>query len=472
MTNMRILSLTLLLFMILASQTVFGRTLSLEECVQLALDRNSGLKSFHAANTSSAEDVTMAQAALLPTVKLKSFYTFADKSERLIIDASAFANGLPPQNINLTLGDKDSYGVVLTLRQPLFTGGSLTNAHQLAKHESAAAIYTYSRMRTLLLHQVKETFNEALIAASRIHAAEIAVKAAEERLKVAGARMEEGYADHEELLRREADLALAQTRLIKSRNRSFLVLGKLRQLTGSDPDELIEVVGKPAKLTLTAGQDDLTKGIQENRDDIRSATEKSAAAESSVHMARSGYFPQIFFEGHYLRQKETRIALPELWSLTVQAEWSLFEWGRTASSVRKAKAQQSQLALAREELTRSARVEIEETWRAVIELQSQVIAHEKVMKAGEATFNKTIDKHLEGAVRFDDVISAESALWEAYDIYCQSAAALSSAFAALEASVSANLGQWTIKEELYRPDFETYTSRMKNTSSRRVSDKE
>lgn len=464
---MRTLSLTLLLLMTLANQPAFGRTLTLEECVQLVMERNSGLKSSHAASMSAAEEVTMAQAALLPTLKLKSVYTITDKSDRLIIDSNAFAPGLPPQETNLSLGEKDSYSVGLALRQPLFTGGNLTNAHQLAKHEAAASAYTYSRLRTLLLFQVKKTFNEALIAASRIHAAERAVKAAEERLKVVGDRLEEGYADREEVLRREADLAMAHTRLIKSRNRSFLVLGKLRQLTGSGPDEEIEIVGKPSKLTLTltGGLDDLTKGAHERREDIKSATEKSAAAESAVLMARSGFFPQIFLEGNYLRQKETRIARPELWSLTVQAEWSLFEWGQTSSSVRKAVARHSQLDLAREELSRNARLEIEEAWREVVELQSQVIAHEKILKASEAAFIKTINTYLEGAVRFDDVISAESALWETYDIYCQSAASLSSAFAALEASTSTHLDQWTVSEDLYRPDFESYADRIRSHSS-------
>lgn len=456
-----------MIMMVVTAQSASGRTLTLEECVQLVMERNSGLKSSHAASIATAEDETRAHAALLPTLKLKSNYSITDKSDRLIISQDAFAPGAPPKKAYLSLGEKDSYGIGLSLRQALFTGGNLTNAYQAAKHESDADTYSYARQRALLLFQVKKAYNEALIANSRTHASERAVKAAEERLKVAGARLEEGYADREEILRREADLAIAQARLITSRNRSFLVLGKLRQLTGSGTDVEIEVVGKPAKLTLTAKLEDLTKGVDERREDIRSAFEKSAAAESGIQVARSGFYPQIFLEGNYLRQKETSIARPELWSLTVQAEWTLFEWGRTTSLVRKAVARHSQLDHAREELSRSARMEIEETWRDVVVLQSQVIAHEKILIANEAAFSKIINRYLEGAARFDDVLSGESALWESYDIYCQNAALLNSAFAALEASTSAQLDQWTISEELYRPDFESYASRIKTHGSTR-----
>jgi outer membrane protein len=461
-TDMRTLFALLLLLMTLTSQSAFGRTLTLEECVQLVMERNSGLKSSQAESRSASEEVTIAQAALLPTLKLKSFYTLVDKSDRLLVDADKLAPGVPPQKTSLSLGETSWYGMGLALRQPLFTGGNLIGTRQVARHEAAAAAFAHSRQGTLLRFQVKKAFNEALIAASRTQAAERDVLANEERLKVSTARQQEGYADREEVLRREANLAASQARLVRARNRSFLVISKLRQLAGYGPDEALEVVGKPAKLKLTVGLTELTGGSAGRREDIKSASEKNAAAQSGVQVARSAFFPQVYLEGAYLRQKETPIARPEVWSLTVQAEWSLFEWGRTSATVRKALAQASQLDLAQEELSRSARLEIEQSWRDVIELESQVVAQEKGIKADEAGFDKIIDRYGEGAARFDEAVSAEAALWEAYDSYCQSAAALSSAFAALEAASSESLDQWTVSEELYRPDFESYASRIRS----------
>ena len=462
---MRPVTALLLLVMTLSSQSALGRTLSLEECVDIVLERNSGLKSSQAESRSAAEEATIAQAALLPSLKLKSFFTLVDKSDRLLVDSNSFAPGVPPQKTSLSLGETNWYGVGVALRQPLFTGGNLSNAHLLAQHEAAAAAFAHSRQGTLLRFQVKKAFNEALIAASRTQAAEREVQANEERLKVSTARQEEGYADREELLRREANLAMSRARLIRAQNRSYLVLSKLRELAGYGPEEALEVVGKPAKLRLTGGLEQLASGSGERREDIRSAAEKAAAAQSGVQVARSGFFPQLYLEGAYLRQKETPIARPEVWSLTVQAEWSLFEWGRTAAAVRKALARASQVDFAREELSRSARLEIEQSWRDVIELESQVIAQEKGIKADEAGFEKTIDRYREGAARFDEAITAEAALWEAYDSYCQSAASLSSAFAALEAASSESLEQWTVSEELYRPDFEGYASRIRSKPS-------
>jgi len=461
-TNMRTLSALLLLMITLTIQSAFARTLTLEECVQLVMERNSGLKASQAESRSASEEATIAQAALLPTLKLKSFYTLVDKSDRLLVDADRLAPGVPPQKTSLSLGETSWYGMGLALRQPLFTGGNLVGTRQVARHEAAAAAFAHSRQGTLLRFQVKKAFNEALIAASRTQAAERDVLANEERLKVSTARQQEGYADREEVLRREANLAMSQARLVRARNRSFLVISKLRQLAGYGPDEAIEVIGKPAKLKLTVGLTELTGGSAGRREDIQSASEKNAAAQSGVQVARSAFFPQVYLEGAYLRQKETPIARPEIWSLTVQAEWSLFEWGRTSAAVRKALAQASQLDLTQEELSRSARLEIEQSWRDVIELESQVIAQEKGIKADEAGFDKIIDRYNEGAARFDEAVSAEAALWEAYDSYCQSAASLSSAFAALEAASSESLDQWTVSEELYRPDFETYASRIRS----------
>ena len=465
MTVMRLLPLIFFLLPLGSALPASGATLSQEECINLATSRNSGLQSSAAASAAETEEINITQSALLPALTLKSFYTLRDKADRLIIDANAFGPGFPSRNTSISTGSTDSYGVQLSLRQPLFAGGALIAAHQRAGHESAATAHDYSRQRTLLVFQITKTYNEALIANNRIQAAEKAVQAAEKRLRVAVSRHNEGYVQRDALLRSEADLAMAQTRLIKSNNRSLLILARLKQLVGLKPEDKLNVSGTPAKLQLNATLQELTTGASDRREDISSLMERRAAAEAGIRQARSGFLPQVFLEGNYLRQKETSIAHSELWSLTLQAEWSLFEWGRTNSSVRKAVARHSSADLALEELKRAAILEIEEAYRDVIELQSLVFAKEKMLQAEEAALVRTIVRWSEGAARKDDVVTSEAVVWEAFDSYCQSAAALSSAFTALETATSGKLTQWTTKGDLYQPDFERYAMLIKTRSA-------
>lgn len=452
---MRLLPLTVLLVALGTPLTGFGATISQEECIRQAVSLNSGLQSFAATSAVAAEEINISRSALLPALNLRSFFTLRDKADHLLIDANVFGPGFPSQKTSISTGSTDSYGIQLSLRQPLFTGGALIAAHQKAGHESAAAAHNYSRQTTLLIFQIKKTYNEALIADGRIQAAEKAVLAAKERLQVAMARQDEGYVQRDEVLRLEAHLAMAQAVLLKNRNRSHQVRSRLRQLVGLKPGAEIKVTGRPAILKLDVSLQDLIQGL-ERRDDINSSREKAAAAEADITIARSGFLPQVFLEGSYLRQKETSITRPAIWSLSVQAEWSLFEWGRTRSSVSRAVAQHSSRNLALEELKGQARLEIEEAWRDMLELQSLVTANEKMVKAEEATLARTIVNWSEGSARVDDVVSSEAVVWEAYDRYCQSAASLNSAFAALEAATSGDVSRWTTQENLYRPNFEDY----------------
>lgn len=433
----------------------------MDECIKLAIEKNSGLKSSEAAASAAGEEIGISRSALLPSLSLNSYYSLADRGDRQKIDANALAPGLPSQSLSLSTGEKDSYNMSLTLRQPIFAGGGLISAYQRAEHHAAAADFEHSRQRTLLVLQVRKAYNEALISADREKAAEKGVKAAEEQLRVVQARFAEGFSDREELLRREADLAVAGTRLIASTNRSRTVLGRLRQLTGSAPDEEITVVGRPVLHRLDVALDDLIGGVNDRRDDIKGAAVRVAAADAAIRTARSAYYPQLFVEGTYLRQNETSIARDEIWSVKLLARWSLFEWGRTGAEIRKAVAERNQRDFAKEELSRTARTEIEELWREVGELQSTAAAQEKVMKAEETAYVKIIDRYGEGAAHLYDVKSVEKSLWEAYDKHCQIAASLNSALAALETSASTPLGQWIADADLYRPDFEVYENRIK-----------
>ena len=434
--------------------------LDLKECLKLAIETNRGLKSAEAEKRAAEESIKITRYAMFPSLMLKSYYTLNDKSERLFIDADALGTDLPPQAGYISTGDKDIYGISLTLRQPLFTGGALMGAYRAAGHESEAAGHIYSRQARMLIFQVKKSYNEALIAESRIHAAGKAVHAAEEQLRVADARMHEGYTDKAEVMRYDAEVAQAGTRLLRARNRSYIVMAGLKKLIGADPSEELTVAGKPSRQSFSASLEELVNSGLSEREDLHASSERGAAAEAAIVIARSALYPHLFLEGSYLRQKETGFAREELWTMTVQAQWSLFEWGRTEAKIRRAAALRSRDDFDHQELLRSIKVEIEESWREVKEFESAVVAGEKLLKAQEASFEKIIDRYLEGAARFDEVLSLESDLWKTHDSYCQTAAALSNALANLEAVSASDLSRWITSHELYQPDFEEYSARI------------
>ncbi len=452
---MRRYSFTILMLLVLA-WPVEGRVVTVEECVRLAEEQSSSLKSFDALSTAAGEEVTISRTGFLPTFTLKGSYSLYDQADRLIINGNTFAPGIPSSDVTIATGDRYAYSLGLTLRQPLFTGGNLTHTYKRSKRQASAAEFDAARQRRLLTMQVRQTFNEVLITESQVRSAEKGIRAREERLRVVRERLVEGYADREEVLRQEAELAMAQARLVRAKSRGEIAMTRLRKLIQAVPGEEIALSGVPGKPVLTAGLNELIAAGLEQREDLKGSQARVMAADEGVGAARSGFLPQVYLEGGYYRQKETNIARPELWLATVQAEWPLFQWGRTSATVRKATAERQQQEYAKEELIRTLRLEVEESWREVTAQQSLVSALEKQVRAVEAALEKSIDRYGAGAARYDEALANETGLWDAFDSYYQGVVSLGNVLATLEAATAKDLEQLSSREPLYRPDFERY----------------
>lgn len=456
-------SFAILLLLVLA-WPVEGRVVTVEECVRLAEEQSSSLKSFDALSTAAGEEVTISRTGFLPTFTLKGSYSLYDQADRLIINGNTFAPGIPSSDVTISTGDRYAYSLGLTLRQPLFTGGNLTHTYNRSKRQASAAEFDAARQRRLLTMQVRQTFNEVLITENQIRTAEKGIRAREERLRVVRERLVEGYADREEVLRQEAELAMAQARLVRAKSRGEIAMTRLRKLIQAAPGEELALAGMPGKPVLTAGLNELIAAGLEQREDLKGSQARVLAADEGVGAARSGFLPQVYLEGGYYRQKETNIARPELWMATVQAEWPLFQWGRTSATVRKATAERQQQEYAKEELIRTLRLEVEEGWREVTAQQSLVTALEKQVRAVEAALEKSIDRYGAGAARYDEALANETGLWDAFDSYYQGVVSLGNAVATLEAATAKDLGQLSSLEPLYRPDFEQYVKLLQKAS--------
>ncbi|TWJ17338.1 TolC family protein [Geobacter argillaceus] len=459
--------LSILLFFAMALPAE-GRVVTVEECIRLASGQSSSLKAYDALSRVAGEDLKISRTGFLPSLTFKGSYSLFDKADRLIINGNTFAPGIPASDVTVSTGDRYAYSFGLILKQPLYTGGNLIHGYRRAEHHSRAAEFDTARQRRLLTLQVRQSFNEVLITESQVRAAEKGIRAREERLRVVRERLAEGYADREEVLRQEAELAMAQTRLIRAKSRGEIAMSRLRKLIQAGPGEELSVVGSPVKVTLGASLNELMTSGLEQREDLKVLQERVETADEGVGAARSGFLPQVYLEGGYYRQKETNVARPELWQATVQAEWSLFEWGRTAATVRRATAQRQQLSYSREELARNVRLEIEESWREVAEQQSLVLAQEKQVRAVEAALGKSVDRFGTGAARYDEALANEAGLWDAFDSYYQGVVSLGNALALLEANTATELGTWTVSSPLYQPDFDYYEKLMqKELDSRR-----
>ncbi|CAG0944345.1 TolC family protein [Geobacter sp.] len=446
----RIVSVIIVIFLL--GRVAGAEPLTLDECINWALQEDTGLKSVEMGAAASAEEVAVSKAGFFPSLKLKATYSLIDRPGRLTIDQGLFGTNTPPEKVDVSTNDQDFFFLNLVLDQPLFTGGRLT--HTLRKSETAKdeALFHFEREREALVFQVKKNYYDVLTAQLQREVAQKILEAKKERFRVLEELYREGYVRKDEVLRQDADIALAELDVFRSDNREKLALSNLGQLIKHAGSDSLTLTGIPQSLSLVAPLREVTKFAVENRKDLKIAQTRVRGADEDIAIAKSAYYPQATLQGNYFRQKETNITRPDLWMVSASLDWTIFEWGKTSAEVRQKNAQKQRLQFAREKQEQTVALDAERAWRDVREKEESVKALEKRVKVFEYLAGQTAERYAEGAVKLVDVLEAETQLVREYKEYMIAVNDLNGAVASLELATSGAPAAWFVPQRLYAPN--------------------
>ncbi|EKD36032.1 MAG: outer membrane efflux protein [uncultured bacterium] len=434
--------------------------LTLEQCIQRAVERNSGIKSFEMSKEAAEHNKLLNRSSFFPRLKMKARYALTDQPGRLIVQKDDFGPGFPDQDVNLADEHRDSYQAGFNLLQPLYTGGSLSHTSTRAEYQLSGAESDLKYQRNLLEQNVKQLFFAALAADMQNRSSTKSLAALDDLRRITKDLLAEGFATRENLLAAEADYADAEAKLVSVQNQSDLVRTKLRRLMNASPEEAIEPVGELAKLRIDTPLSEFLSNAGKDRHDIQAMFYQTRQSDEDVDIARSGLHPNISLQGEYLRQRETNIAEPDVWTVMVSAEWNVFDWGKTAADVERTSALSRRDAIHLEELKKDAIVEIEGLWRQARTELSRLLSIEARIKSAELVLEQSLARRREGRLRQVDVLKSEASLWQEYGAYYQSAALLHGVIASLERATALPVDTFITRSPLYRIDFSDISERV------------
>ncbi len=234
--------------------------------------------------------------------------------------ASARSNFLP--DINLVVGANRDYGRNFVLEEArlvnqithyfsssisanlnLFNGFRDLNAVAQARFQVAASELNYARQRETVLFNVISTFLSLIEAREQVHIQEENLAAQRALLEQIEAFVQVGSRPVADLYQQQAQVAAAELELISARRNQQLQEANLIQLLQLDPFGAYEFV-IPAVDTQALGIQEydvqgLLQAALARRSDLRALEEQIRAAEYSVRIARSTYWPTISLRASY-----------------------------------------------------------------------------------------------------------------------------------------------------------------------------
>lgn len=303
----------LLFFYSLFSQVADERTLSLDDCIDIAKRQNFDIKLTKSELNAAGANLTNAFGNYLPTIRLNSGFSrtsFQTQRTLPLLDPVTNqiitdpATGLPQTRLAWEFVDAQTYNMGLNANYTIFDGFNReSNYSQATKNLDATILNTEQTISDVIL----EVYRGYIDVINKTQIVKLRKQNLQEGKKVLdriNAQFEAGTTQKGDVYAQEAELGNREIALIQAENDLAVSKANLLGVMGLDPNEEYEFVESSLP---TAVEDDemlnfrknigsLEAIIEEaklNRADYEAVSLRLQISEEGITRARSNYFPTV-----------------------------------------------------------------------------------------------------------------------------------------------------------------------------------
>jgi outer membrane protein len=303
----------LFLFLLILPIFLFAQdkmVLTLEQSVEIALERNPGVQIAEKELVKAKVGIWEAYSALLPTLDASANFQRSWKIQETTIPNFIKAMLGPdfpgvsdmPDFVRLSFALENTFTYGATLTQPLFLGGAGITGIQMACAVRDAAQYDLDSKRQNLIYQTADAFYGCLLARELVEVQTKALDQAEANLDLVIKKVDVGSASKFDRMRAEVEAANLKPAVISARNDYQAALTGLRMILGLDKNTMIDLQGALeyvpddyAGISLA----DLQAQAVKTRPELHALISQKRMASKGVVLARSEFLPKLFFSTDY-----------------------------------------------------------------------------------------------------------------------------------------------------------------------------
>jgi outer membrane protein TolC len=331
-------------------------------------------------------------------------------------NAAAVSTFFPPET---TFWD-----IQVKATQAIYAGGGIEASVKGARLSRDAALLSLQAVVNAALLDVRTKFYSVILAREQVKVQEDNVKLAERELQDTQNQFHAGAVSNFEVLRARVALANAQPDLITARNNERIAIEQLRQALGvpsgiGATGSFTSVQGGLDATPETIGTDAALASAHQNRPELLELGKLHEAAEQSVVVAKSSYYPTLSAFGAYEWGGENFNATSTAaggsgtangWLAGLQSTWSIFDGRSTEGKVQQAAAVASQQQLAYDAEELAIDVEVRQALSSLQEAAELVDASRQTVDEAAEALRLARERYHAGSATQLDVLTSETSL--------------------------------------------------------------
>ena len=433
----RALAAVCLLALLAAPPARAQNTLTLEQAVNIALEKNPVRKAALADQKAAGAGVNLARSELMPHLVFSQGFTrgddpvfvFGTKLRQERFTAADFSlttlNTPPPIN---------NFATRFSATWKVFDSGAswlnLSRSHKLQQ----AADRQLDRTEQELVYRVVEAYDGLLLAAKQQKVAEDAVKTAQATLDQSRARYETGMTVESDLLSAQVELGERQQQLIRARNDVELARARFNHELGTSFDSSYEPAEALAERSFPlAPLPELEHEALEKRPDLQSLRLEESAQGKSVSAAKAAFGPRVnAFLGWEADNPHFSGGGGNNWVGGVELQFDIFQGGAKLAALTQQKAYAQKMAALRESAESGVRLELRRAYLDFDASRQQVEVARASVSQAEESLRISQNRYQEGLTTITELLRAQEAARRSQAEYWQAVYRMQTSYAGLE----------------------------------------
>jgi len=410
-------------------------TLTVDQCVNIALKRNNDIVQSRLQLKMIARDEVSAFSRFLPSVDAGLGYNHSvnGPSSEFRIDRTT---GIPVPIQEMKRVAWSSY-TRFSVQQMLFDGGSIFNFVR-AKYtkDGAASTYDYTLQNTI--YKVKSAYFDLLKKEKLLQAQEETLKQWEESYKRYDMMYEVGKVAKSDVLKAKVQLENARLALLQSQNDLSIANAQLNWELGFSVDRKVNAVDLQVSPSVDIPYETALEKATANNPQLKKSQADVSASKAGVASSSSSFLPSVFASGSYswsnrkLNQIKNMFDTDYGWSMGVSLSIPIFQGFSRVADVSKAQLSLKSSRETLEQAKRDVALTVKQAYNAVQVVKQQITVTQDAEAAAEEDLRLNREKYDLGSGTMLELITSQAAYTTAKNNRIQAVYDYQTVFARLE----------------------------------------
>lgn len=408
-----------------------GESLDLERCIEIALKRQPEIWAAAGNVNVNASLVGQAKSNYYPQIGWSSSYNrVSPASNRNFVTSTGSSGGVISSGG--TSGSFDEYSTGFGLTQLIYDFGKTPSEVKIQNLNLESSRSDLKNTTDQIILTVKQAYYGVVQAKYNVLVAEDTVRQTSQHLEQAKGFYEVGTRAKFDVIKAEVDLSNAKLNLIRNQNALKISVVNLNNAMGipDAPEYSIDEKMSFARYEMTL-EEALTKAYR-NRPDLKSIVSRRQAAERSVDLAKTGYYPVLTGSASYNWSGEKLSSMDHGWDVGAALTFPLFNGFITKYQVEEAKANLDVLRANEESLRQSIFQEVHEAYLTLRAAEEAIPTAKLGVEQSQENLDISNGRYKAGVGSPIEVTDAEVGLANSRTAYIQALYADKVAQAALE----------------------------------------